>query len=114
MKVHFNDELQRQQKLNMMMMPSRANPLVLVTALSCLLQPVRVEGGIVKGFRKEFPPAEELWPTFEHTKRQLLTENNFPSGPRGGVRDASPNIEPTEVSFMIVSLEKNMIVRANV
>jgi hypothetical protein len=87
----------------MMMMTSRPNRLLLSIALSWLLQPSRVEAGIFKGFHKKVPLAEELWPTFRQTTRYLFNEKDFPTGPRGGVRDASPKIEPTEVSFMIVS-----------
>jgi hypothetical protein len=73
-----------------------------------MLRPTRVVAGIVRGFHKKVPPAEELWTTFEHTTRQLFTEDDLKPGPRGGVRDASPKIEPTEVSFMIVSHEENV------
>jgi hypothetical protein len=101
-------------KFNLAIMISTASPLLLVTALSWILQPAAVEAGILKGFQKEFPSAHELWRTFELTTRKLLTENDFPTGPRGGVRDASPKIEPTEVSFMIVSLATIAIVQINV
>lgn len=64
-----------------------------------------MEAGIIKGFQKEVPSLEDVLPTFERTTRQLLTEDEtggISTGPRGGVRDASPKIQPTEISFMIV------------
>jgi len=45
---------------------------------------------------------EELAPTFEHTTRQLITQDTILAGPRGGVQDRSPRIEPLELSFMIM------------
>lgn len=84
--------------------------LLTATVLSVLLETSCVEAGIIKGFNKDVPSVEEILPTFERATRQLLTEDDtdgFPTGPRHGVRDASPKIEPTEVSFMIVSERDN-------
>lgn len=76
----------------------------IATFLLVLLQSP-VDGGILKGFKEELPAIEDLLPTLEQTTRKLLTEEDasFATGPRHGVRDASPKIEPIEVSFMIVS-----------
>ena len=88
-------------------MPSQTNMCAvwIATALSLLLRAAVVEAGITKGFQKEVPSLEDVLPSFERTTRQLLTEDEtegISTGPRGGVRDASPKIQPTEISFMIV------------
>jgi hypothetical protein len=64
-----------------------------------------VDAGVVRGFKEELPQIEDLLPTFDQATRKLLTEEDvkYHTGPRHGVRDASPKIEPVEVSFMIVS-----------
>ena len=74
------------------------------TAYLLVLLQSSVDAGIIKGFKEEMPSVEDLLPTLEQTTRKLLTDEDasFPTGPRHGVRDASPKIEPVEVSFMIV------------
>ncbi|KAG7338915.1 hypothetical protein IV203_034585 [Nitzschia inconspicua] len=89
----------------MMVSVTKLSMLLFAVTLSILLQTPCVESGIIKGFKQEVPPVEELLPTFEHTTRQLVTDDHadgLTSGPRGGVRDASPKLEPTEISFMIM------------
>ena len=70
--------------------------------LLMLLQSSVVDAGIVTGFKEEMPSVEDLLPILEQTTRKLIADEGV--GPRMSVRDASPKIEPLEVSFMIVRM----------